>query len=343
MTRLALTVPMPWLAEAQASVERAIRSDHLGHALLVHAAAGVGGDWLAFWIAARVFCSAPANQPRPCGACIDCRRVLAGEHPDCSLVAPEETSKEIKIDQVRELCQDLRLTSHGGRLKVALVMPADRMNRFAANALLKTLEEPTPGTLLVLVAAQPSRLPATIRSRCQSLPVRAPSLEESLSWLAGQASPGIDWRAVLAVLGLRPLDALGVDPARIAALQRETAESLLQALRGGLDPVHTADRWSRDDLGLRLAAIENWITDRVREWAGGSADSAEMRADPYLPEPHATLNIRALFEALDGVREARRLEDTPVNKALLLERLLWRLTAAGGNRARTQAREQGNR
>ena len=83
MTRLALTVPMPWLAEAQASVERAIRSDHLGHALLVHAAAGVGGDWLAFWIAARVFCSAPVGSRSEAGSAFCAGSVGSGNRPKC--------------------------------------------------------------------------------------------------------------------------------------------------------------------------------------------------------------------------------------------------------------------
>ncbi len=85
-----------------------------------------------------------------------------------------EESRQIRIEQVRELADELALTSHQGGYKVGILTPADALNRFAANALLKTLEEPPARTLLILVATQPSRLPATILSRCQRLRVRAP-------------------------------------------------------------------------------------------------------------------------------------------------------------------------
>jgi DNA polymerase-3 subunit delta' len=331
-----LDADLPWLREARETIERALQADRLGHALLLHVAPGAGGDWLARWIAARVLCTAAAS--RPCGRCVDCRRVVADEHPDVLFVAPEGDSREIRIDQIRLASAELALTSHGGRMKVAVFSPADRMNRFASNALLKTLEEPTRGTQLILVASQPMRLPATVRSRCQRLAVREPAINELAAWLEAQRGPA-EWGAVLSVLGPRPLDALARDPVALARLQQDTAGALSAIVAGELDPVGPAERWSRDEPVLRFAAIENWITERVTGWALGSARPAEMRVGRHLPAPARALNIRALFEALDLVREARRLEDSPVNKALLIERLLWGLAAAGG-RARSDARER---
>lgn len=326
---LPFSASLPWLAAAQQAVGRALESGRLGHAVLLHVPRGAGGEWLARWSAARVFCRA-ANAP--CGECLDCRRVAADQHPDCLFVQPIEDSKEIRVDQVRELIAELGLSSHGGGRKIAILAPADRLNRNAANSLLKTLEEPTRETLLVLVAAELGRLPATILSRCTRIVVPAPTRESALGWLATNGPPGIDWRTVLEALGQRPLAALEADPAAVAALAQDTRRALEAALAGDLDPVATADRWSREGYGTRLDCIENWVTDRLRAAAGAGPGLAEMRAGTHLPQRGVPLNIRALFEVLDLLREARAMAESPVNKSLVLERLLWRLAAAAGAR-----------
>jgi DNA polymerase-3 subunit delta' len=334
---LGATAVLPWMLPAQGAISRAIDSDRLGHALLLRVPNGLGGDWLARWIAARVFCRADA--PRPCGQCLDCRRAFVDEHPDCSFVQPIGDSKEIRIDQVRETSAALALSSHGGTRKLAILWPADRLNRFAANALLKTLEEPTRGTLLVLVAAELGRLPATVRSRCTRITVATPDRATTLDWLRGHGAPGTDWDAVLDAVGNRPMTALGVDPAAVAALAADVRAAMDAGLGGTLDPVSVAERWSRDEFALRLDCIENWITDRVRSIAGNTSGVHELRAGAHLPPRTMPLNIRALFETLDLVREARSFVESPVNKALVIERLLWRLPAVAGTRARESVRE----
>lgn len=334
---LTATAVLPWMRPAQDSISRAIDSDRLGHALLLQVPHGIGGAWLARWVAARVFCR--AEGPRPCGLCLDCRRTAADEHPDCSFVQPLGDSKEIRIDQVREISATLALSSHGGSRKLAILWPADRLNRFAANALLKTLEEPSRGTLLVLVAAELGRLPATVRSRCTRITVQPPDRATTLEWLRIHGPAGIDWGAVLGAVGNRPMSALEVEPTAVAALAADVRGALEAGLAGTLDPVATAERWSRDEFALRLDCIENWITDRVRAASGGAAGVQELRAAAHLPARALPLNIRALFETLDLVREARSFVESPVNKALLLERLLWRLPAIASTRARESTRK----
>ncbi|NEL80355.1 MAG: DNA polymerase III subunit delta', partial [Xanthomonas perforans] len=99
---------------------------------------------------------------------------------------------EIVIEQVREISQKLSLTPQYGIAQIVIVDPADAINRAACNALLKTLEEPSPGRYLWLISAQPARLPATIRSRCQRLEFKLPPAHEALAWLLSQ---GVDERA----------------------------------------------------------------------------------------------------------------------------------------------------
>ncbi len=202
-----------WLTPAVASLTAARAAGRLPHALMIHDTPGGGGDWLAEWAASVALCVAPAAM-QPCGKCIGCTRVAERINiPDLVRVHPTEESKQLRIEQVRELAQELSLTSHQGGYKVGILSPADSMNRFAANALLKTLEEPPARTLLILVAVQPSRLPATIMSRCQKIKVRAPSREESIAWLQATKGAG-DWAGVLDVIGDAPFLAAGHGPER---------------------------------------------------------------------------------------------------------------------------------
>lgn len=315
MSTLTMDAELPWLRPAQEAFNAALASGRLGHALLVQASPGQGGEWLASWIAARMFCRRPRDTASggaaPCGACVDCRRVLAGEQPDLLTLRPIEDSKEIRVDQVRELAAELALTAYAGGRKVAVITPAERLNRNAANALLKTLEEPAGQALLLLVTGEPWRLPVTVQSRCTRLRSRTPSDDEAVAWLQAQrpGSSAVDWRAALAVLGPQPLAALAVDGAALAGLQRDTERALQDALSGGLDVVETAERWGKDEYALRVACIERWIAERLREWGRGKQAVAAA----------------GLFEALDHAREARQWTETPINKPLALERILWRL------------------
>lgn len=201
------------------------RAAQFPHALLVHGARGTGKLALAEGVAQYLLCEDEAH--RPCGRCDGCRWFLAGSHPDLRRIEPEALQKEpavepeegaegparrgkpstqIKIEQVRELAGFLNLRSHRGRMRVALVHPADDMNENAANALLKGLEEPPAGAVFILVSHRPSRLLPTIRSRCVALAVPIPPAAAALEWLERQEVRNPQrW---LAYAGGAPLQAL---------------------------------------------------------------------------------------------------------------------------------------
>jgi DNA polymerase-3 subunit delta' len=316
---------VPWLSGQVTQLRRALEAGRFPPALLIHDPGGVGGDWLTAFAAQLLLCRA---SPAPCGECRDCRLFLAGAHPDAHAVTPLEDSRLIRVDQVRELAAALALTAHGGGATVATISPADAMNQNAANALLKTLEEPRPGATLILATAVPSRLPATILSRCQRLVLRAPGRAEALQWLGEQRGPG-PWGAVLDVLGNAPFEALKFDPSEVSRLATDV-RTALEALRsGGLEVAPSAERWARGELfELRLACIENWLTGRIDEAAGGARESPELRNGAHLPESSSAMNIARLLRLLDDVHELRRLRLTSLNRALALEQLLWTLAGA---------------
>lgn len=301
---------LPWLASARDSLRAALVADRLPAALLIRIAPGLGGDWLAMWCAAALFCRV-GQAGVPCGSCIDCKRVAANEQPDLLLMAPLDDAKEIKVDQVREMSRELALTSHSGRRKVVIITPAERLNRNAANALLKTLEEPAGAATIMLVTGEPSRLPQTVQSRCMRVTLPPPPREHLLRWLVSRGGNAADWAAALDLHGGRPLDALGADPAALAGLQRDTHRVLDQAIAGSLDPVEVAEAWAKDELPLRVAAIRSWVGARIEDWASG----------------RRVLEGRVLFDAEESLRELNGWLEGPVNKALALERVLWRLAA----------------
>jgi DNA polymerase-3 subunit delta' len=227
---------------------------------------------------------------------------------------------------VRELGGELALTAHQGGYKVGILTPADSMNRFAANALLKTLEEPPRSTLLILVASQPSRLPPTILSRCQRVRVRAPERAEAIAWLEATRGPG-DWGKVLAVLGMAPLHAAAADPAAVIEVAAEVRRGLEEASAGTGDPVATAERWARSEVPLRLTCVENWLTERIRGSAGLGSLFTELRPGAHPRRQGDSLDLRQLFGLLDMVRELKSSFDAPINRGLALEGLLRSLEA----------------
>ena len=319
-----------WLAGERERLQGALTAGRLPHALLIHEAPGTGGEWLASWTAQLVLCT--ERSEAPCGHCTACRKVAQRQHPDLIPVGLVEESTQIRIEQVRELSADLTLTAHQGGYKVGILSPADSMYRFAANALLKTLEEPPPSTLLILVATQPSRLPATILSRCQRVRVRAPHRAEATAWLRAVRGEA-DWNAVLAVLGEAPLLAAEADPAKVIDTAAQMRRELIEAGSGSCDPVALAERWTRSELPLLLACFENWITERIRDRLVPRAAMPEVRAGAH-SRGADRLNIRDWFELLDAVRELRSSFDAPINRSVAIEALLRRLSMS---RAGTQA------
>jgi DNA polymerase-3 subunit delta' len=215
------TLPLPWLRAALSQVQRQSRS----HALLLHAGVPVGQLELALALAQGWLCEHP--QP-PCGRCTSCRHVRARTHPDLWIVVPDvlrfrydwlteddpllkagaKPSREIRVDQVRDAIEWSHRSAGSVRGRALVLHPADALNAAAANALLKTLEEP-PGLLrIVLTGSDPERLLPTLRSRVQRHRLQAPAPSEALDWLAAQDVP--DAGLLLSVAGGSPLEALAM-------------------------------------------------------------------------------------------------------------------------------------
>jgi len=172
----------PWLAGHWSFFMQRLEIDRLAHALMIEGPAGSGKMPLARAMVGRLLCR--EDLPRACGQCRSCTLLAGGAHPDYFDLQPEEDSEVIKVDQVRGLIAKLDLTTSISARKVAFIHPAESMNCAAANALLKSLEEPAGNTVLILVSDNPGSLPVTIRSRCQAISVSQPDTRLVLDWLA---------------------------------------------------------------------------------------------------------------------------------------------------------------
>ena len=149
---------LPWQHTRWQEMLARRANGRLPHALLLCGLRGVGKQHFAARFAQALLCEQPASDGQACQACRSCLLFRAGTHPDYWPVTPAEEGKSILIDQIRELNASLVFTSHAGGYKIAALWPADRMNSAAANALLKTLEEPSANTLLMLITSRPAFL-----------------------------------------------------------------------------------------------------------------------------------------------------------------------------------------
>ena len=317
------SVPLPWQTTLWQRAATWLQSERLPHALLLTGVAGSGKQLFASAFAALTLCRQP-NKGQACGRCPSCRQLLAGAHPDYHYVTVAEDKNAILVDQIRELCAALALTSlHGGR-KLAVLCPADAMNGSAANSLLKTLEEPASGTLLLLVTAHSARVPATIRSRCQMLSMAAPAARIALDWLNSNATRS-DWPAILGIAGGGPLLALQLAQARLLQERLHLYRMLLELRSKTRDPLQCAAELAREPLRLVLRLLQAWTMDLVcLATAGGGAPPALVNVDarPLLQSALAGLNLRALHAYLSRLNQAVALAATAVNGQLLLEDLL---------------------
>lgn len=315
--------PYPWQQRAWHRLRSAHAGGTLSHAYLLEGPAGLGKLAFARRLAAAILCEAPRS---PCGECRACIQLAAGSHPDYRECAPEEGHAAILVDQVRALSEELALSSRYGGSRIAVLHPADALNASAANSLLKTLEEPAPGTFLLLVSARPGMLPATIRSRCQRIGFNAPGRDEALAWI-GERIGRREAELALALTGNAPLRALELCTQGLGELHETLSRDMRELLEGRRDPVPLAREWGARDLDLVLTWLAGWTTDLGRRLLPGAGQGSGLfRLDGA---SLAEVDAGRLFAYLDGVYEALAALRTSRNRQHLVEALLLPWTGPG--------------
>ena len=325
--------PLPWHGPQWQQLARTREADRLPHALLLHGPAGVGKRAFAEVFAAALLCQRPTAAHAACGECRGCRLFLAGSHPDTLRVQAEAPGKPIKVDQVRALCAFLDRTTEFGGAKVVRLEAAERMNTNAANSLLKTLEEPTPGSVLLLISTHPTRLPATVRSRCQQLAFQRPDSATALPWLEAQLADAGDPALLLQLAQNAPLAALALaDPARLQR-RRKLFQSFCQLVVGQSGALDDAALWQEGEVAENLGWLLDWHMDLIRlKMAPEPAGLQNPDLLEGLQGLAARLPTGVLFTQLEAVASLHALAATPANMSLQIEAFLAQYPLAGRRR-----------
>lgn len=323
--------PLPW---HRAALQQLLADrTRMPHAVLVQGREGIGKLDFARALAAGALCESP-RAGLACGECSSCHWFSQGNHPDFREIVPEAAQEEeegseaeapkgekaksvfVKIEQIREVADFMSLTTHRAGFRVLLIHPAEAMLPAAANALLKTLEEPPPHTVILLVSGQPARLLPTIRSRCRAVTLAPPPRAEALAWLREQGIEGAE--SALATAGGAPLLARDLAEPGEAALRKKILDELA---RGVGDVPSFAASLEKGALGRFLFWMQTWVHDLVRVRVAGSPRHHVEYAKALQSRARGA-DLDALLALDRELVEARRLASHPLNPRLVAEHLL---------------------
>lgn len=308
------------------------RKSKMPHALLLTGAAGIGKEQFTGLLTAALLCKRPTEDNTACGNCRSCELLASNTHPDFySIELPVnddgKQAKEIKVEQIRQLTQSLAQTSQLGGSKIAVINPADKMNRNAANSLLKTLEEPSADTLLVLLTAYPSRLLPTVRSRCQRLALKVPGRSVIIDWLK-QQFPQCDAEALYAAADGAPFAAQTLAGGDYLDLRRSLFTGFCSVAQGRDDPLALAGEWTKTEPDLVFRWLKSWITDLIH-LAGDSRPDSIQNSD-LQKDLHALISridLHKLFYFYDHLQSSELLALGSANMQLVYESLLLEWSA----------------
>jgi len=346
----------PW---NQDKARRLIRDrERLSHALLLAGQKGLGKDTFADWLAQVLLCSRPGPDGQACGKCQSCMLFVAGSHPDMHVVQPESRYKNaddrlaryalryppedksrdskdstiIRIDQIRALIASSLTRPQIAQCKVLILSPADTMNTNASNSLLKLLEEPPPDSFLILVAHRPSRLSATIRSRCTRLDFHVPEAGLAHSWLQSQGIAAAEADILLALAGGAPLEAKALSGSGFFAQRADLHSDMEDLAAGRGDVLACAARWKGIGADVCLAWLQGWLADLavvMMRTAHARLRNPDLRA--RLQGIEKRLNLNQVFGYAESVAHNRNLLGGPLDEQLLLEDTLIHWTELRSN------------
>lgn len=296
------------------------------HAYLLHGPAGIGKRALAERLMALLLCQRPESL-NACGQCKSCLLLAAGSHPDNYILEPEEADKPIKVDQVRDLVGFVVQTAQMGGRKVVLIEPVEAMNINAANALLKSLEEPSGNTVLLLVSHQPSRLLPTIKSRCVQQACPLPGERMSLDWLEA-ALPDVSeaMRGELLTLAAgSPLLAVKLHAQGVSDQRALVVDGVKKLLKQQQSPTQLAEAWK--DVPLLL--LFDWFCDwshlmlryQMTQDEEGLGLGDMRKVVQYLAQKSACSKVLAIQDWVLAQRQ-KVMGKANLNRVLLLEALL---------------------
>ncbi len=306
---------LPWQEPQWRHWQQYVACGTIPHALLLTGPSGLGKLAFAHLVSQSLFCMTPAHE-LPCGQCQTCR--LMPHHPDLHLIQPDQ--QFIRVAAIRDMIHIINLTSRTWR--IFLIQPADRLHTAAANALLKTLEEPTLNTLLILLTAAPHALPATIRSRCQTLAFQPVATTQAVNWLQRQRPQVEDWEPVLTLSGHAPLAALStLESGRVDQIQT-LVENLMTLNAGQIQPMQLVNLWAKQPFARLLDDLTIICHDMMRLSAGYKQRLFLLRVVDKLQSLSANIKPVGLLRFIEQLNQLKRQQHVNLNTTMCVEVLI---------------------
>ncbi|WP_130835564.1 DNA polymerase III subunit delta' [[Erwinia] mediterraneensis] len=315
----------PWLNQPYRHIIAQHQENRAHHALLIQAMAGMGDDALVWGISRWLMCQQPDGL-KSCGHCHGCQLMQAHTHPDWYRLEAEKGKSTLGIDAVRQVSEKLWHFAQQGGAKVVWLPDASQLSEAAANALLKTLEEPPANSWFFLSSREPSRLLATLRSRCMALHLSPPEENQSLQWLAKQTPAGEATR--LTALRL----AGGAPGAALTLLENRTwqaRETLCTALPTALqqDILQLLPVLNSDDAPARISWLLTLLVDAMKAQQGASQWLINCDRPDLVQLLAQHLSVSALNASAQRWMQCREhlLQVSAVNRELLItdQLLAW--------------------
>lgn len=316
--------PYAWQQLLWQQLDELLVQRRLPHALLLSGAEGIGKERFAKAFSARLLCQSPRDGVA-CGQCKNCSLLAAGTHPDfmwLTLQTDEKTgktAKAIRVDQIRELVEFAAKSAQMGGWRVVVMTPAHLLNVQAANALLKTLEEPGRETALILLTSQPLSLMPTLRSRCQQRALPVPTGQEALAWLAPQIGDEEKARLLLALSRGAPLAALSLREAEWFSQREGLLRDLMQLAQQRQTALATAQRWHSLGADALLTALLSLLDDLVAAASGAEAVVKHRDLAPIIGRMAAHFQPGALLRFRQGLADRQRLLAGNVQGSALID------------------------
>ncbi len=315
-----------WQQKQWQQIWHAKQQDRLPHALLLTGIKGVGKAEFADAFARAMLCQQVTAAGECCNHCRACRLAANHTHPNILRVVPEKSGAAIKVDQIREVSDFIAQSALQGEYKIVIITKADDMNINASNALLKTLEEPSSNSLLILVSDQLERLPATILSRCQRILFPRPSHGEALTWLENKLNDAaIDANLLLQLAEGAPLAALALQKNDVLSVRKLLFDTICILNQGKMDPIKSASNLQSMDILLFIDFNLSFITDLLRLQLKIS-NEVIINKD-YVSQLHALRDHYSMQASMNFMNELSTLRKQACvginfNKQLLMENVL---------------------
>jgi DNA polymerase III subunit delta' len=319
---------LPWQTPIWNFMLSRYQQKRLPSAFLFEGANGIGKKIFSHAFAGLLFCQSN-NLDKSCGKCNACHLLKSGAHPDFICISNEGLSKAIKIDQIRTLNEAVFKTTHFQEgCRVVIIEAAHHLNTAAANALLKTLEEPPRNVFFILLTDSPHRISATIRSRCERIKFSKPSIELTQAWLKNQLGSELTEQYsaefLLRLTHYSPLEAQSLVEKKMLHWRESLISDFSKVILGHIDPLSLAEKYKALDYAALFFWIKTIVVDLIHLKMGTKERIMHIDQSALLEACVSKMNGMNLFFYLDKIYHLEeKVNEFNLNPLLVIDEIFY--------------------